>query len=609
MAFVSTAQRLIPKTGIPSLDTWVESVVYQTRPKSVEIIDGSIEQYQALCTTLLEKKTFIRLNQELRPNSFLARSNPEDVARVEERTFTCTKSKEEAGPTNNWVDPSEMRNRLNSLLDGAMEGRTMYVVPFCMGPVGSSFSRYGVEITDSAYVAASLFLMTRLGVDVLRQLSVQPYYVKCLHSVGCPLLPGQEDVSWPCNPEEQYIVQFPETMEVVSFGSGYGGNALLNKKCFALRIASWLGLKEGWLAEHMLLIGVTNPKGEKKYIAASFPSACGKTNLAMLSPKLEGWKVECVGDDISWLFWDKNGVLRAVNPEAGFFGVAPGTSMESNPVAMKTIQHDTIFTNVGLSPEGDVFWEGMDNMPQEGISWLGAPWTRDASLKAAQPNARFTVKVDQCPTLDSAWNSPEGVPVSAILFGGRRSALVPLVREARSWEEGVLYGAMMSSETTAAAKGSIGALRHDPFAMLPFCGYNMGDYFNHWLDFAQDSKKSSKKPSNKKLPRIYAVNWFRKKSDGSFAWPGFGDNIRVIEWIFNRLEQQVKAIESPIGNIPCEADLNLEGLKCSYSDLFSFDRDLWKKEVTGLVDYFAKFQSHFPAALHNELHKLELNLS
>ncbi len=582
---------------VSNLDEWIKEVAYKTRPKNVEVITGAPDQYARLCNTLISHKTFIPLNQELRPNSFLARSNPDDVARVEERTFICTNTKDEAGPTNNWCDPAEMRQKLDILLDGCMRGRTMYVVPFCMGPLESPHSRFGVEITDSAYVAVSLYLMTRVGDAVLKLLINAPYFVKCLHSVGCPLNEGQEDVPWPCRTDELYISHFPENLEVISFGSGYGGNALLNKKSFALRIASWLGLKEGWLAEHMLLIGVTNPQGVKKYITASFPSACGKTNLAMLEPRLPGWKVECIGDDISWLFWGKDGTLRAINPEMGFFGVAPGTSFKTNPVAMKTISHDTIFTNVGLAPSGDVFWEGMDSLPDSGTNWKGEKWTKNSSEKAAQPNARFTAHITQCPTLDPLWNDPQGVPVSAILFGGRRSSLIPLVREARSWQEGVLFGAMMSSETTAAAKGALGALRHDPFAMLPFCGYNMGEYFGHWLDMA---KEASHRPKNI-LPKIYAVNWFRKRADGSFVWPGFGDNIRVLEWIFERLDKNVEARESSIGILPLKSSFNLSGLNCTFEELFSFEDAEWKGEVQNMKKYCAQFGDHFPKVLLEEL--------
>lgn len=584
--------------NVPLLYNWVSQVAELCQPGDIEVIDGTDSCYQRLLQVLVQKGTFIPLNSNLRPRSFLARSHPRDVARVEERTFICSRTKVEAGPTNNWKDPLYMREKLHQLFKGAMVGRVLYVVPFCLGPLGSAYARYGVELTDSPYVAASLYLMARVGERALKYLETEPF-VKCLHSVGVPLEPGHKDLHWPCRPDSQYIVHFPEDREVISFGSGYGGNALLNKKSFALRIASVLGRDEGWLAEHMLIVGITNPQGVKKYIAAAFPSQCGKTNFAMMSPQLPGWKVECVGDDIAWLFWDDNGELRAINPESGFFGVAPGTSMKTNPVAMETIKHDTIFANVGLTLEGDVFWEGIDTPPEEGVSWLGSPWKRGSGELAAHPNARFTVKIDQCPIVDPAWNNTQGVVISAILFGGRRASLIPLVREARSWEEGVFFGAIMSSEKTAAAEGRVGALRHDPFAMLPFCGYNMGDYFAHWLAFGAGGKK--------KLPGIFAVNWFLAKQNAGqekrYLWPGFGDNIRVVDWIFKRLLNEVEGEETCIGIIPKESEFLLQNQR--YLDLFPMDSEGWKNEIAQIKNYFAQFGEKLPKKLAEQVQKLE----
>jgi phosphoenolpyruvate carboxykinase (GTP) len=569
------------------LKKWVNEIRALCMPQEIHIVTGSDEENEALTKKLLEAKTLIALK---RPGSFLARSNPEDVARVEDRTFICSEKEEDAGPTNNWSEPRAMRNKMHTLFSGCMKGRVMYVVPYIMGPIGSPYARVAVEITDSAYVVLNMRLMTRIGLSALEMLGKNDF-VKCLHSVGHPLQEGERDVAWPCNTKETHIVHFPETEEVWSYGSGYGGNALLNKKCFALRLASTMARREGWLAEHMLIIGVTNPEGEKKYFAASFPSACGKTNLAMLTPTLPGWKVECVGDDIAWMHWGKDGKLYAINPEAGFFGVAPGTSLKSNPNAMKTIEKNTIFTNVGLTDDGDVWWEGMTNTPpQHLISWTGEEWEPTSSKKAAHPNSRFTVKVGQCPIVDPQFEAPLGVPISGIIFGGRRSHLVPLVREALSWEHGVFLGASMTSETTAAAKGEVGKLRHDPFAMLPFCGYHMGDYFQHWLN---------QKRQERKMPSIFYVNWFLKDAQGHFMWPGFGENSRVLKWCFERIDGKARAQKTPIGYLPYAEDLG-----CT-QDLVSIDEAGWQKEAWDIEAYFKKFGSKLPQPLQVELESLK----
>lgn len=575
--------------------SWVEETVKLTQPDSVVVIDGSDEQYEELVGILKEKKTFLELNPEKRPKSFLALSNPDDVARVEDKTFICSLKEEDAGPTNNWKDPGPMLEKLKKLFTGCMKGRTMYVVPYCMGPIDSPYARFGVELTDSAYVAASLRIMTRVNTAVLKKLESEPF-VRTVHSVGVPLSPGQADSSWPCNTKDLVIAHFPETKEVWSFGSGYGGNALLSKKCFALRIASCLARDEGWFAEHMLIIGVTTPENKKYYITASFPSACGKTNLAMLKSYLPGWKIECVGDDIAWMFWDKNGQLRAINPEFGFFGVAPGTSPKTNLSAIETVKKNTIFTNVGRTPDGDVWWEGLSDVPPEGlITWKGVPYNKENGQPAAHPNSRFTASIKQCPTLDPAWNDPEGVPISAIIFGGRRASLVPLVREAESWTQGVFFGASVTSETTAAAKGAVGQVRHDPFAMLPFCGYNMADYFSHWL---------SMEKGHKNLPKIFYVNWFLKDEKGSFVWPGFSENVRVLEWMIRRTEGAVQAKKTPLGLIPEEKDISLpQGT--NYASLFPFDKKAWEKEEEDLSLYFSRFKEKMPQALLQELDKLK----
>jgi len=568
------------------LQQWIEEIRALTQPDAVVIVNGSEEEFQALIQKQMKNGSLKPLK---RPGSFLAWSNPEDVARVEERTFICSEKQDDAGPTNNWKPPQEMKEKLQSLFQGCMKGRTMYVVPYCMGPLSSPMSKVAVEITDSPYVVINMRLMTRIGTPALKKLGNEPF-VKCLHSVGKPLHPGQKDDQWPCNPQETAIVHFPEKHEVWSFGSGYGGNALLNKKSFALRIASVMGRDEGWLAEHMLIIGVTNPKGKKKYFAASFPSACGKTNLAMLESILPGWKIECVGDDIAWMHWGKDGKLYAINPENGFFGVAPGTSIKTNPSAMRTIEKNTIFTNVALTDDGDVWWEGMnDTPPQHLTNWKGQSWTPASTEKAAHPNSRFTVSVSQCPTIDPAYDSADGVPISGIIFGGRRSSLVPLVRQALSWQHGVFLGASMTSETTAAAKGEVGKLRHDPFAMLPFCGYHMGDYFAHWL---------KQEVPGRTMPQIFYVNWFLKDADGKFLWKGFGENMRVLKWCFERNDGEAEAEKTALGFMPHAESLGAD------PRLFAIDREGWKQEAEEIGRYFQIFGKKLPEALAKEQMKL-----
>lgn len=586
------------------LKEWVDSAVALCQPDKVHVCDGSVEEYQTLCAMLVEKGLFVPLSAKLRPNSYWCHSSPADVARVEEATFICSASQEDAGPTNNWREPSQMRALLHSKFSGSMKGRTLYVIPFCMGPLTSAFSHIGVQITDSAYVVCNMHIMTHVGKEVLEKLG-NDFFVPCMHTVGVPLTKGQTDLPWPCSEHEKYIVHFPEERSIWSYGSGYGGNALLGKKSLALRIASVMARDKGWLAEHMLIMGITNPAGEKKYIAAAFPSSCGKTNLAMITPPLKGWKVECVGDDIAWMHVGEDGKLYAINPEAGFFGVAPGTSALSNPNAMRTIHRDTIFTNVALTDAGDVWWEGMGTpAPDHLTDWTGQSWTPGCGRTAAHPNGRFTAPATHCPILDPAWQDPKGVPISAILFGGRRSSIVPLVYEAFSWAHGTFLGACISSETTAAAKGEVGKLRHDPFAMLPFCGYNMGDYFAHWLKVGASSAK---------MPRIYHVNWFRKDASGQFLWPGFVDNFRVLKWIFERTNDQAPAaaVHTPIGYLPTQESLDLSGLavaKETMRQLLEVDSSAWLKEAEGLEAYFALFGKHLPQAIGGELAALQKRL-